>query len=190
MSENTSTISEGIKIYCETRLEDRVLLSSGIEEVKELNGMPCFQRAFAAKAPWRKPTGEEIKILQASENNSNEYQQFGILTVPEKIKKSFHALKLYDCKTQQDAERIGATSAYKKAFAEFIDNFSYMHKSEEPVVPHFIYVGKPGLKQNTFNRQENFFIGMHLDSWERKPMNERQIARNRICMNVGKDPRY
>jgi hypothetical protein len=190
MSQNANTISEGIRIYCEKQLEDRVLLSNGIEEVKEINGMPCFQRAFVPREPWRSPTAEEVKILQSSENDTDEYQQFGILTVPSKIKKSFQDLKLFACKTQQDAERIGATPAYKKAFADFVAHFSSMHKSDEPTIPHFIYVGKPGLRTNTFNRQENFFIGMHLDSWERKPMSERHIARNRICMNVGLEPRY
>ncbi len=190
MPANTNTLSEGMKIFCESSLQGRVLLSNGIEEVKEINGMPCFQRAFLPKEPWRKPTETEIKLLHSDGSGISDYQQLGLLTIPEKLKKSFQQLRLYSIKSVQDAERIGGSLAYKKAVDEFIKHFSPWHTGDEPVVPHFIYVGKPGLRTTTFNRHDNFFIGMHLDSWERKPMNERHIARNRICINLGSEPRY
>lgn len=185
-----SRVSPGMKIFCEAPLRDRVALSSGIEEVKMINGMPCFKRAFVPSEPWTSPNEDEVKILQAEENENGIYQQLAIVTIPKELKKSFHNLKLYSCKNDADAQRIGATPAYKKVLGEFIEYFSPWHKGDDPPVPHFIYVGRPGLRTTTFNRNENFFIGMHLNSWEKKQMNERHIARNRICLNLGLDPRY
>ena len=31
---------------------------------------------------------------------------------------------------------------------------------------------------------------MHIDSWDKQPIEERQYSRNRICINLGKEDRY
>ncbi|HTL81722.1 MAG TPA: hypothetical protein VL651_08455, partial [Bacteroidia bacterium] len=90
-------IDAGIRIYGEVPLTGHISLSSGIEEVKEINGMPCFKRAFLPKKPWTDPTPEEMKILQGTKDDKGEYQQFALLKLPAKLKDEFHALKLYDC---------------------------------------------------------------------------------------------
>jgi hypothetical protein len=55
---------------------------------------------------------------------------------------------------------------------------------------HGIFFGKPDLKNITFNGKENTYIGMHLDSWEQTNIEERKFARNRVCINIGKESRY
>lgn len=189
-SMSTPRVDEGMKIFSEIPLEGRISLSSGIEEVKEINGKPCFKRAFLPKKPWTDPTPEEMNILRGSKDATNEYQQFALLNIPDAIRDQFHALKVYECTNYQDADRVMRTPAYAKVLNEFLEHFKPWHKGDEPPVPHSIYIGEAGLTTTTFNRQENFFIGIHLDSFERKPMNERHIARNRICINLGKQPRY
>src|SRR6476620_620942 len=137
---NKPRVDEGIKIFSETPLEGKVSLSSGIEEVKEINGMPCFKRAFLPKKPWTDPSPEEMKILRAAKDETSEYQQFALLSIPEKLKEEFHALKLYDCNSYQDSERITRTPAYTKVLNDFLDHFKPWHKGEEPPVPHQIFI--------------------------------------------------
>lgn len=61
---------------------------------------------------------------------------------------------------------------------------------DESLVCRGIYLNPPGLVTVTWDQQANKYIGLHFDSWDRLPIEERQLSSNRICFNLGKQDRY
>jgi SAM-dependent methyltransferase len=53
-----------------------------------------------------------------------------------------------------------------------------------------IVARKPGLLTTTFNYNAGKFIGLHLDNFFRRDLEDRPSSPNRICINVGSEPRF
>ena len=47
-----------------------------------------------------------------------------------------------------------------------------------------------GLRTVTYNPREERYLGLHLDSWEKQPLNKLAEVRNRLCINLGRSARY
>jgi hypothetical protein len=45
-------------------------------------------------------------------------------------------------------------------------------------------------KDEVRGKDQHFYVGLHLDTWEKIPMRERNDARNRICVNMGREARH
>jgi hypothetical protein len=50
--------------------------------------------------------------------------------------------------------------------------------------------GPGGLSNTTLNSKTGRYVGLHLDSWDRLPAEERHRGQNRVCLNLGTGPRY
>jgi len=48
----------------------------------------------------------------------------------------------------------------------------------------------PGLTTVTIDHERQSYIGLHTDSWDRLPVEQLASARNRICINLGREDRY
>jgi hypothetical protein len=46
------------------------------------------------------------------------------------------------------------------------------------------------LTKDEFGADGRKFAGLHVDSWDRLPLSHRNRSRNRICINLGREPRY
>ena len=180
----------GIKIYTEPLMKDRIELSSGVMPVNILNNIECKTPVYVPVKPWRKPNKHELEFLIAQKNDMNDYQLAGIITIPSFLKKAFEKIKISDCTTHAEINRLTATAAFKKIVDDTVNYYEQWAAEKNAAIPHNIYLGEPNLPNNTYNRKDNYFIGLHLDSFEQKPGAERAVARNRICINLGKEPRY
>lgn len=180
----------GLKIFCGKGINDRIELSNGVECVSSLNGIACRAPVYVARKPWRRPSREEMSRLLASEKDDNNYQFVSITPVPDFLKKQFEEIALYKCATVMEVNRVTQTPAYLKALQDTVTFYEKIAAEKNAAIPHHIYFGEPNLPNNTYNKKENYFIGLHLDSWEQKASHERAAARNRICINLGKEPRW
>jgi hypothetical protein len=180
----------GLKIYLDKHIKDRILLSDGIQQVDTLNGQICKSKVFIAKKPWRLPTENESDILIAKKNDLLNYQIVGILNLPSDLKNKFKNLKLDECKNYNEITKITNTEIYKNVLKDTIEYFEKSSLEKKSSIPHNIYLGEPNLTNNTFNQKEQSYIGLHLDSWEARYSDSKEKARNRICINLGKEPRY
>jgi hypothetical protein len=176
-----------IQIRSFDALESRVEIASGILETKSINSTPVKPKTFVPKNDWRELNKEEINNINSSENS---YTDISIIKIPNSIIIEFKKLKLYDCLNISDINFIQNTTEYKYAIDKLKSflNKKYMIKNDFEI--HNLFFGKPNLSNNTFNSKDNVYIGLHLDSWEKQPFCERKNARNRICINLGKEHRY
>ena len=183
-------LQKGLRIFLEKGMLNRIQLSNGVECVPALNGMPCKSPVYVARKPWRKPSAEEMDLLMSGNENHENFYFVSLTSIPSYIKKYFEQINLADCKSVMDINRITQTASYKKALEQTVLYYEKFAVEKNAAIPHQVYFGEPNLPHNTFNKKENFFIGMHLDSWEQKSNLERPAARNRICINLGKEPRW
>ena len=183
------TIAAGLKIYLDKQFKDRILLSAGVQRVGALNGIACKTPTYIPKKPWRIPTKEEIDILSATKSDLASHQTIGIVKLPGKLAAKFRALDFCNCKNHYETGAISSTNEYKALSNETINYYEKFAGVRNSSVPHNIYLGEANLLNNTFNQREKTFIGLHLDSFERNS-ETRESARNRICINLGKDLRY
>jgi hypothetical protein len=182
-------VTSGLKIYLDKGIKDRVLLSDGVYRVDTLNDVPCKNPTYIPKKPWRTPTKEEYKILSADKNDLDSHQTVGIIKLPGKLATKFKKIDLSKCRNHYDVSIISNSNEYKSLLNETIEYYEQFALIKNSSIPHNIYLGVANLINNTFNQKEKTFIGLHLDSFERN--SETRIgARNRICINLGKDPRY
>jgi hypothetical protein len=183
------TITAGLKIYLDKSFKNRILLSAGVYRVDTLNGVTCITPTYIPKKPWRNPTKEEIDVLSASKNDLSSHQTVGIVKLPGKLAAKFRKLDFSNCKNHLETGALSATIEYKTLLNETISYYEKFADIKNSSIPHNIYLGDANLLNNTFNQKEKTFIGLHLDSFERNS-ETREGARNRICINLGRDPRY
>ena len=48
----------------------------------------------------------------------------------------------------------------------------------------------PTVTKDEFGTDNGKYAGLHVDSWDRLPLRYRHRARNRLCINFGREPRY
>ncbi len=168
---------------------DRILLSQGADRVDILNGVPCRNPTYIAKKPWRKPIFEEIGILFACKNEISSFQSIGLIRIPENFANQFKRLGLENCKSYKEVSTITTGDEYKQVLQDTISYYEKFGLVKNSSIPHNVYLGDANLVNNTFNQREKTFIGLHLDSFERDSAT-RESARNRICINLGKEPRF
>lgn len=52
------------------------------------------------------------------------------------------------------------------------------------------HANKVGLTTTTWNRETSKYIGLHLDSFYGLPLEQRHLAPNRLCLNIGGEKRF
>lgn len=182
-------IKPGLKIYLDKQFKDRILLSAGVQRVETLNEIPCKTPTYIPQKPWRNPSKEEIDILTATKNDLSSHQTVGIVKLADNLATKFKRFDFANCKNYYEISTLSATGEYKALLNETISYYEKFADIKNSSIPHNIYLGAANLLNNTFNQKEKTFIGLHLDSFERNS-ETREGARNRICINLGRDPRY
>jgi hypothetical protein len=182
-------VTAGLKIYLDRRVKDRLLLSDGVQRVDMLNGILCKSPTYIPRKPWRSPSEQEIDMLTAAKSDLSSHQTVGIVKLPANLAAKFEKLGFANCKNHHETSILSATKEYKTLLNEIISYYEKFSDVKDASIPHNIYLGEANLLNNTFNQKEKTFIGLHLDSFERNS-ETRESARNRICINLGKDPRY
>ncbi|HNC65091.1 MAG TPA: hypothetical protein PK075_10620, partial [Chitinophagales bacterium] len=175
-----------IQIQSFDELADRIEIASGVTEIKSINFVLAKPQTFVPINNWRKLDKEELKSVTSS---IIKYTDVSIVKMPTSIINIFKKLKISDSLNIEDINFIQKTKEYQNALDKLLLYLEekFMFKNNYEV--HNLFFGKPNLSNNTFNTKENVYIGLHLDSWEKQSFDERPNARNRICINLGKEPR-
>lgn len=183
-------IREGLKIFIDRRvMGNRIELSAGAHRVDILNGVVCKSPTYTATGPWRAPSVREAAVLMAGKQDTGDFQTVGLLRLPETLEIRFRKLGLENGTSYREIHAICSGEAYRALLQDTIRYYEKFAIVKNSSVPHNVYLGDANLVNNTFNQKEKTFIGLHLDSFERDSPT-REAARNRICINLGKEYRY
>jgi hypothetical protein len=168
---------------------DRVFLSDGTISLQEPDADKAeyVPGAFLPKTPWRKPTDWENNRLWQDLGITN-VDFVGIASIPRELLTALRKLvsdtENTDALRQLDPRRI---REFIGPLIDYVrDRFAY--KSEP--FNHGIHVHRPGRETVTLNTASGKYLGLHLDSWEKYSVEARARSLNRICVNIGAEPRH
>jgi hypothetical protein len=176
-------------VCCEGCVEDdRVYLSHGTIclQQPESDKAEYNPRAFLPRGPWRKPTEWESQRLWQSSGIAD-VAFVGVARIPHEL---LAALRVVVSETDKDALRQLEPRRIREFIGPFVDYLrdQFAYKSEP--INHGIHVHRPGLETVTIDLANRKFLGLHLDSWDRYPLEARARSLNRICVNIGVEPRH
>jgi len=167
----------------------RVFLSDGTTSLQQPDADKAGYTpgAFLPKTPWRKPTDWESKRLWQNSGVTN-VDFVGVASIPNELLAELRRVvndtsdknTLRQLDPRRIREHIGPLIDYLR------DRFAY--KSEP--FNHGIHVHRHGRETVTLDTASGKYLGLHLDSWERYSVEARARSLNRICVNIGAEPRH
>jgi hypothetical protein len=172
--------------------EDRIWLSSGTEKVKDatLNKVSVPENTYIPVRPWKKPSEEDLKVLFTHEEGENYGERLGIVQFdPEQLQKLYDN-GLEEAKTEEDADKLIENPEFTEIFEPIVNQIGYYLRTKDELMMYPITIRPANLLSLTYNSEINRYFGMHLENWDEKPLAEKHEARNRICLNWGKNDRY
>ncbi len=180
----------GIKLYTNLETADRIRLSDGTEQVSVLNNLPATEGTFVPKLPWRKPDKEEWDMIVGRPEEQPAYQSIGLVKLPDDLRAKWMNTGIHQAHNESDIQRLMQKSSHAVAVEATEEWARQFQRVEEPMTTHRIACIPRNLRTVTFNPRENRYLGLHLDSWEKKSLDELAEVRNRMCINLGLSPRY
>jgi len=179
-------------VNCEDRAyaaNDRVFLSDGTTSLQQVDADKAEYTpgAFLPKTPWRKPTDWESKRLWQDSGVMN-VDFVGIASIPDELLAALR--KVVDDTGDKDALRQLDPRRIREHIGPLIDYLRdrFAYKSEP--FNHGIHVHPPRRETVTIDLANHKYLGLHLDSWERYSVEARARSLNRICVNIGAEPRH
>lgn len=172
-------------------LKDRLHLSNGVIETNRINGYMSKSRTFIPNTPWRNPSEKEWHSLELKENEQPTiFTGICLEKLPKKFIRQFQLLEIENLQNNQQAFDLEESQKYKDLVNRLIKHYEQFARIKKSSIPHNLFLGESNLTTTTFNKRENYYIGLHLDSFESREKEIKRESRNRICINLGKEPRY
>jgi len=148
--------------------------------------------AVIPRQPWREPSNLEYELLHASQSAGewNAANRIGLLKVPEAVLSPLVRMGVESVTNAEQLQQISLLPEYGDAIRglqAFVCQFSSQTNDVRVLGP---FLKTAGLATTTYDNNGKCFVGLHLDSWDRLPLEKRDKARNRFCVNIGKGDRY
>lgn len=100
------------------------------------------------------------------------------------------ALGVSDAGTPAEIQAIKAGPGYAHAFESLIGRLRQLLDMSEAVRPLDVTLKPSGMCTVSMNDHTRRRVGLHVDSWDRGTAPTRALARNRINVNLGREPRH
>jgi hypothetical protein len=186
----------------------RFWLNSGTQiALENPNYLP---EAYIPKSDWKEANLEEKKIIttKPTQETIDKSKHIGVVKIPEKIMAMFRELKVTSISSPEDCVAISKQPGYGEVMTQLAEYILPLSVDDESLICRGIYLNPPGLITVTCDRRRRHalhdrarratlgdrnsgcYIGLHFDSWDQLPLEERDSASNRICLNLGKEDRY
>lgn len=197
-------LQPGIRVHFEDarEVEGRIRLSEGTttEVGSPHDGLSYLQVAVVPKMPWRAPTEPERELLVGRELPTGWTigSDVGVVRIPDRVMEPFEEIfedfgtrEVLDPTRYRDHTTHPRWDAAYEGLTEHI-LARYRLREHGPTIVR-LASAHPGLatvtKDEVRGENHHYYVGLHLDTWEKIPMRERSHARNRICVNMGREDR-
>jgi hypothetical protein len=185
----------GIRLFAggiERPEESRVWLSSGTSRaVERITAVRYSEDALIPSPPWRVPTLDERNVLWTREAPRDGRECVGLVRIPDGVLAPFNKLYIESVNTEEDYKALTNHPDYEHALTgvfEYIKLFCLSARDDLQTIG--LSFNHSRLDTVTFDVKSNCYIGLHFDSWDRLPFRQRRQARNRICINMGREDRF
>lgn len=146
--------------------------------------------AWVPAAAWqqRRLMSANVDQMALDARSQDTRLALGILRLPDALREQLCELSRNPLSQQQPAGfyRRGPGQGLLQAVVEHTR--SYLFRSELRAMG--IAVAEPGFLSTSTQGVNQQRVGVHIDSWDGLPLQQRQQVRNRISWNIGREPRY
>src|SRR6266498_18647 len=189
-------IYEGIKIVSDIPVsvlsKERLFKSRGTKCANEKteNGMYA-KESFIPLTPWEPLNNKDVNILVDGEIDWEINNWIGIVVVPEVILDTFNPLReLIKYEKDMDLIKYKIKNHYSSLVNDVLQHLMrYTDRGPSDIHSAIVHPSTPDLLATTKDQDGNL-IGMHIDSWYKNTISERDHAPNRMSINIGLEPRY
>jgi hypothetical protein len=198
-STTKTVLKSGIKIDLRNAINqvDRLSINNGTIEVDPDLYPQYSHPAFIPKSPWRQLTDLEQKLLLDLVNPVDVSQTIAIVKFPESAINPLRNLIRWgenEYGEMVQASEIINHPEYYSAREDICNYILQQYAIDTDLNCRELIRCELDLSTTTINGIEflpaKLFAGMHLDSWDYRPFRLRHLARNRICINLGREIRY
>ncbi|REC47050.1 hypothetical protein [Chryseobacterium pennipullorum] len=182
-------LKEGIKILAELSNGDEhtVSINSGTESPQNNK---YVKGALIPKNTFRSLSDSEKEIVFAAKEHAMSFgynEIIKVISLPESIQNGIKNINLNAVESYEELEKTVAHDDFKVLAKDLM---SYvLSKSIHSEIHNLGIQIEPG-NEYTTTKQDDQYVGLHIDSWDRQPLSERKKSKNRICFNIGKEARY
>lgn len=184
---------DGIKLYLDSTTEkcDRIYINKTSGRVTYLNDLPCIYNTFMPTSSWEHPTQNEenIILLKSCHQQLNSY--ITIFKIPDLYTLPLLQLGINNFNSEEEIEKNIDSKQLKEVLnklGEFV-NEKYL-KNKENLYPIGLQTGKPNLDSVSYHKEDNCYVGLHVDNWDYLPLFERHKSRSLLCINLGSQDRF
>ena len=200
----STTADPGAQVFLHCNVRDpksRLSISSGVLPAIGSDGAdPRYvPSAFVPKLPWLTPSDADLQILLGDPGTEHQWDMgvdVALIEIPQEYIVPFIAmLEEHGVRARCIREEYSTVSGHP-AWASNLERLQGYVRSLSPRdVTDAIYfriadAGLPTVTKDEFGADSSRFAGLHADSWDRLPLRFRHRARNRLCINFGREPRY
>jgi hypothetical protein len=190
---------EDLKIVLERGIDLNILSQLSINNGTEL--IECSKylpKSFVPRQEWRTFHPEEIDILTCLPDRWDLGKYIGVIQFPEfliqPIRDIFDRSEFDSLDPERDLDKICSAPDYQSIVEKIAVHLQCYCLSTDKIKSLGIHVNRAGLITTTVDAIEFLprqpHVGLHLDSWEKAPIRRRHLSSNRICINLGHEPRY
>ena len=187
-----------------TQIIDRISINTGTMLAVEPpgDGLQYLKAAIVPKETWRPLTPREASMLVAPAGTKgwNVGADVGIVRIPDEVIAPLEQIfEDHGTRERLDPEGYQPHTQHPNwdsAYGLFIDHVKERYALRDQVIPQVVRLATapPGMrtvtKDTVKDRNEHYYVGMHLDTWENIALSDRHTARNRVCINLGREDRY
>jgi hypothetical protein len=176
---------------------DRVRLSSGTTVAHEGRLDGKYQEGAVVPRPnWRSLTAADRRVLIAESCPKAYGNTVSVIGIPSPLLDPFRSLRGAGAErpTKYDPFlKISDKNQSKAAdaiIAYLQQHFQRSSAGKDCGIEGGIFTRPPGLATVTWDPEARAYIGLHVDSWYGFPLERREYAPNRICVNLGQEDRF
>ncbi|HKU44679.1 MAG TPA: radical SAM protein [Polyangiales bacterium] len=186
-----------------TDLVERVTLNGGTElnRLPPGDGLSYLPAAIVPREDWRSLTDRDAELLLAREGAQDWRigSDVAIVRIPDEIiaplERIFEERGTRDSLAPEQYE-LHTNHPHWDAAYDRVADYLLKQYALRPHVPQVVRLAtapasmRTVTKDKVSGRTEHYYVGLHMDTWEAIPIWQRNLARNRICLNLGRDDRY
>jgi hypothetical protein len=181
-----------------TELAKRIWLSAGTRRTDDPD-MGYAEGAYVPCRPWRRATAAELRLMDVGgcpgPHKWRSSTDIAVIRIPDDLISPFIDVleqrglrEAADPKTYETiathprwSENVAAMSEYLGRLCDERLSWIYFRIADPDRVT---------LTKDEFGRDGRKLAGLHVDSWDGLPLRHRGRSRNRVCINLGRQPRY
>lgn len=182
---------EKISLYTKDIVEIAIdiSISQGTYKTKneKQNNLMYDSEAFLPTEPWREPNQEELNAICST---NKPFSNLNYVTKSNLEDEKLQPLRDYIESKNRNPEQLSNQIEINNLSKGVIKMLSDQYYFNEEVVINGLAINPPKLKTVTYDKKNEIYLGLHLDSWEGFPLERRCYSKNRISINIGNQDRY